>query len=86
MKPAKEIIDKIMFSNQYDKSKVILGFWDRSAGKIYCKEFSDILSRDAFGIDFETEYKVVSIPYHRLRQVKYDDKIIWERPCEQQRK
>ena len=81
MIPATHMISKIQWDKNMVSSKIILGYWDRVLKEIQYIKYERIWTdpEDKFSFQVAVDNKVVNIPYHRLRVVKYKGDIIWER-------
>ncbi|MCD6557742.1 MAG: DUF504 domain-containing protein [Candidatus Aenigmarchaeota archaeon] len=65
MIPVNEIINKIKWDKTECMEDYIVGYWDRIENKIIFIKFK--------------EFEKSDIPYHRIRVIKKNDKIVWNR-------
>lgn len=82
MIPIHELLSRIRWDAQLATSRFVIGYWDRVAGTVLHADLREI-SRDADNptfIDLLDEAGAVhSIPYHRIREVWQDGRLIWQR-------
>lgn len=64
LRPCDQIINRIRWDSLYDKSKLVIGYLDRFIGAQVCTL---------------EEFAIGDIPYHRIIQLTYDSKLVWDR-------
>jgi uncharacterized protein (UPF0248 family) len=82
MIPIQELINRILWDNDFGRGDFTIGYYDRIEDKIVTVSFQEILfdrgdhfSFQVFGKDAE----ICSIPFHRVRTVYKNGQLIWER-------
>lgn len=82
MTPIHELLSRIRWDPSYATSRFVIGYWDRIEDKVMHVDLREI----AWDRDNPTFFDLVdedgishSIPYHRVREVWRDGKLIWER-------
>ncbi|MEW6132060.1 MAG: DUF504 domain-containing protein [Pseudomonadota bacterium] len=82
MVPIHELLSRIRWDESLGKSRFVIGYWDRMENRILHADLREIFrDRDNPGLfDFTDENGVShSIPFHRVREVWQDGRLIWER-------
>lgn len=82
MVPIHELLARIRWDPQFGRGEFAVGYLDRVAGGIVTVPFAAIRFPEAGHFAFEVtddEGVVHTIPYHRVRQVIHDGKVIWQR-------
>lgn len=82
MIPIHELLSRIRWDAKFAASHFVIGYWDRVAGKVLHADLREI----AWDLDNPTFFDLVdgegvahSIPFHRVREVWRDGKLIWQR-------
>ncbi len=82
MTPIHELLARIRWDGEFAKARFALGYWDRVAGRVLHVDLRDI----AWDGDNPSFFELVDedgvthgIPFHRVREVWRDGKLIWQR-------
>jgi uncharacterized protein (UPF0248 family) len=85
MTPIHELLNRIRWDKTFGQGRFEIGFWDRHEGRIHRVALRDV----AFPESGEHTFRFVDetgqhcrVPFHRIREVYRDGKIIWHRPDE----
>ncbi|MBS3171857.1 DUF504 domain-containing protein [Candidatus Woesearchaeota archaeon] len=78
MLTAKEMIDKIKWSNKFNPEDITLTYFDRILNENIIITYKEAKIEDNF-IFIEKDNKISEIPLHRLREIKNKGIIIWSR-------
>lgn len=82
MIPIHELLSRIRWDKAYAQSRFVIGYWDRLENKVLHADLREI-SWDRENPNFfdlmDEDGITHSIPYHRMREVWRDGKLIWER-------
>ena len=78
MLTAKDMLDKIKWSNKFNSNNITLTYFDRILNKNIEIKFNEAKIEDNF-IILEKDNKISEIPLHRLREVRNNGMIIWSR-------
>lgn len=77
MKTAKEVLDKIKWDAKEDAAKYVIAYKDfESLSEI---KFTDIKKIDEGFMIVNINGKETNIPLHRIREIKKDGEIVWQR-------
>ncbi|MGD1004134.1 MAG: DUF504 domain-containing protein [Methanoregulaceae archaeon] len=80
MRKSHELLLKYRFDLRYRFSEVEVCYIDRgSPGDRSCVKGNNIRALDAFYMEIESEIGIKYIPYHRIQEISYAGKIVWER-------
>lgn len=82
MQPIHELLNRIRWDPAYRDSKFEIGYYDRVRKQIIRISFQAMLfaKNDHFGFDLiDDEGEVHQIPFHRIKRVYRDEKLIWRR-------
>lgn len=82
MQPIHELIDRIRWDEDFGKGDFTIGYYDRVLDRIITVPFRElhIDSSDRFSFQVVDEDGAIhSVPYHRVKQVHKDGKLIWHR-------
>jgi uncharacterized protein (UPF0248 family) len=82
MIPILELLNKIKWDKREIPSGYKIGYLDKIQNKIIFIEYEKMSFEDGNKFNFscrDDEGNLHEIPFHRIRQVKNKDKIIWER-------
>ena len=84
MTPIHELLSRIRWDAEFGQGRFELGFYDRRAGTIQRVAFQEIVfpadGRHAFELVDESG-QPRRIPFHRVREVYRNGRIIWQRPA-----
>lgn len=78
MLTAKQMLDKIKWSNKFNPEAITLFYFDRKVNENIKVNFSEVKIEDNF-IIIEKDSKITEIPLHRLREIRNKGVIIWKR-------
>jgi len=78
MLTAKEMLDKIKWSNKFEPENIILFYFDRIKNKNIGIKYKDIKIDDNY-ILVREGLKITKIPLHRLREIRNKGIIMWKR-------
>jgi len=79
MMPIHELINKIKWDPNEKPATYLLSYYDRILKSLVEFRFDEIASMEDSFIQLHKEDKLVSIPFHRIKQVKKDGTIVWKR-------
>lgn len=82
MIPIHELLSRIRWDEAYASSRYVIGYWDRTVHAVLHRDLREIAwDRDnpSFFSLIDEDGVAHSIPYHRVREVWRDGKLIWER-------
>lgn len=82
MMPIQDLLNRIRWDEQFGRAKFVIGYYDRVADGIVRVPFERIHFEkgEHFGFDaLEADGSVHSIPFHRVREVWRNGKLIWQR-------
>ncbi len=82
MQPIHELLARIRWDEDFAKSRFVVGYWDRMQGKVLHVELGEIAwdaENPAFFDLIDEEGVAHAIPFHRVREVWRDGRLIWER-------
>lgn len=82
MIPIHELLSRIRWDENLGKSRFVIGYWDRMENRVLHADLREIAwDRDNPGFfDLTDEDGIThSIPYHRVREIWQDGRLIWER-------
>jgi uncharacterized protein (UPF0248 family) len=75
-----ELLLKYWHDTRYTFSEIRVYYVDRGApGDRSCVDGTDIRLLDAYYFEIASMSGAKYIPYHRIRKIIYDEKIVWER-------
>ena len=82
MQPIHELLARIRWDAEFGQARFAIGYWDRVQGKVLRVELQEIAwdaeNPSCFDL-VDDEGAVHAIPFHRVRAVWRDDRLIWER-------
>ena len=82
MVPIHELLSRIRWDESFGKSRFVIGYWDRTENRILHVDLREIAwDRDnpSFFDLTDEDGTSHSVPFHRVREVWQDGKLIWER-------
>lgn len=82
MIPIHKLLNRIRWDAEYAKADFKIGYYDRVEDKIIVVPMKQVCveSGNHFSFDvLDNSDELHMIPFHRIRQVYKDDKLIWER-------
>jgi uncharacterized protein (UPF0248 family) len=87
MKPVQEILNRIRWDEDFATHRFKIAYYDRLEHDVLMVDFHDVL----FAPDDHFSFQLIdqsgephSIPYHRVRAIYQNDKLIWQRHQDQQ--
>lgn len=82
MQPIHQLLARIRWDAAFAKGRFVIGYWDRVAGKVLRADLGEI-AWDAENPSFfdliDAEGTAHAIPFHRVREVWRDGRLIWAR-------
>ena len=83
MQPIQELLSRIRWDRHFGRARFSIGYYDRVRDEILVVSFRQLhFPRDEHFV-FElvdAEGQLHSIPFHRVRQVYRNGRLIWNRP------
>ena len=82
MIPLQDLLNRIRWDKEFGRGRFDLGYYDRVEGKIITVPFQKVILTEGDHFAFhliDQEGESISIPFHRVRQVYKDGRLIWER-------
>ena len=82
MIPIHALLSRIRWDAAFARSRFVIGYWDRVVGKVLLADLREITwdaDNPAFFDLMDEEGVAHSIPFHRVREVWRDGKLIWQR-------
>ncbi|WJW76411.1 DUF504 domain-containing protein [Thiohalobacter sp. IOR34] len=82
MIPIHELLSRIRWDKEFARGEFKIGYYDRLADRIIQVPFTDLVfpKDDHFAfLIWDEDGEVHSIPYHRVREVYKDGRLIWHR-------
>lgn len=87
MKTIQEILNRIRWDENFAKSHFKIAYYDRLERKLITVDFDELL----FSPDDHFSFRLIdsngdthSIPYHRIKAVYQNEKLIWHRNPERE--
>ena len=83
MIPINQVLSKIRWDEEYSKGhRFEIGYLDKVLGASVTVLVTDIILEkgNSFSFTIMNENEEITIPFHRVRTVYCDGKIIWDRP------
>lgn len=74
-----DLLNKIKWDKREDPSEYKIVYYDRVEDKNKEVKFDKIKEIENLFITVELDDKEISLPMHRIREVKKGDKIVWKR-------
>lgn len=82
MQPIQDLLNRVKWDPEFGNARFELGYYDRIERGIVIVALADVdydhPTADGFRM-VDTEGNNVTIPFHRVRQVFRDGKLIWDR-------
>lgn len=78
-----KILNRIRWDKEFGKGYFTLGYFDRVENQIKFISFEDVHFDKADHFYFkvkDSEGETHSIPFHRVKEIYKDGKLIWQRP------
>jgi uncharacterized protein (UPF0248 family) len=84
MTPIHELLSRIRHDPEFGRGQFEIGYFDRREGTVHRVALKEIVfptgERRVFELVDETG-QLRRIPFHRVREVHRDGRIIWQRPA-----
>lgn len=83
MMPIQDLLNRIKWDADFGLGSFAIGYYDRVDGRIIVVPLQQLefMEGDHFSFRVTGPFdEMVSIPFHRVRQVFKDGRLIWERP------
>jgi uncharacterized protein (UPF0248 family) len=83
MIPLRTLLDRIRWDKQFGKGQFEIGYEDHIGQKILRVPLHDVSFEEGNQFSFELRTaggEVLTIPFHRVREVYKDGILIWSRP------
>ncbi|MBI5398306.1 DUF504 domain-containing protein [Candidatus Woesearchaeota archaeon] len=80
MQPIRELLSKIMWDPNENPELYSIFYLDRIKNKLAEVTFEDIISISENFMLITHDDEQVDIPLHRVREVRCEGKLIWQRP------
>ncbi len=78
MIPIKDLLNKIKWSKEENSNDYSIGYWDNKDKKLIFIKFYEIKKIEGTFLLLDREEETY-IPMHRIREVKKNSKLVWER-------
>lgn len=82
MIPIHELLNRIRWDQDFGRGRFEIGYFDHPLGKVIRIPLQELQFEpgNSFSFDLHTpEGEVVTIPFHRIREVYRDGVLIWDR-------
>jgi uncharacterized protein (UPF0248 family) len=80
MRTSRALILRLYHDPEYDFGKACVDYVDRGApGDRSTAQGSQIRSLQQGGMEIQSGVETKFIPYHRIRRISYDGKMLWEK-------
>jgi uncharacterized protein (UPF0248 family) len=82
MTPIHDLLNRIRWDKEFAKSNFKIGYYDRVIDTIIVIPFNSNLIEEGDHYNFlayDTDGVIHTIPFHRIKEVYRDDKLIWHR-------
>ena len=76
---ARDLINKILWDKHENKEEYEIGIIDRFTKEVNFMPFTKIESLEGRFMLIRGEHGITEIPSHRIRKVKKNGEIVWER-------
>jgi uncharacterized protein (UPF0248 family) len=83
MKPLRELLSKIRWDKEFGRGRFEIGYDDHIEKRIVRIPLEEIAFEEGNHFSFQIrnpEGEIITIPYHRVREVYKDGNLIWRRP------
>ncbi len=83
MVPIHELLSRIRWDTDFGRGRFEIGYYDRHLDTIQRVAFREVVFPSDAGRVFEVvdaDGRVRRIPFHRVREVTRDGRLIWQRP------
>lgn len=82
MQPIQELLQRIQWDPTFGAGAFTIGYFDRREQRVVRVPFQQLRMETGkhFSFDLEDRYgNIRMVPFHRVREVWRDDKLIWQR-------
>ncbi len=82
--PIHELLSRIRWDKEFSQGRFEIGFYDRREQTIQRVAFQEVIFPPGEGRVFQLRDEsgqLRRIPFHRIREVSRNGKIIWQRPA-----
>jgi len=82
MIPIQELLNRILWDEEFGRGSFALGYYDRVEDRIIVVPFAAVRLAAGDHFSFQlvgADEEIISIPFHRVREVYKDGKLIWRR-------
>jgi uncharacterized protein (UPF0248 family) len=89
MIPVGKLLDRIRWDKEFGKGRIEVGYCDHEAGTVVRVPLAALRFEEGNRFSFRLETgngEILSIPFHRIREVLRDGLPIWRRPDRRDRK
>lgn len=83
MMPIQDLLNRIHWDREFGRADFEIAYYDRCERDLVRIPLAALhaVSGDHFAFDLTTAGgEVISVPYHRVREVYRDGRLIWQRP------
>jgi uncharacterized protein (UPF0248 family) len=82
MIPIQELLSRICWDKEFAQGEFVIGYYDRIKNEIISVPLkaAHFTEGDRFAFQvFDEEGEVYTVPFHRIREVRKDGELIWQR-------
>ena len=82
MIPIQQLLSRIRWDEGFAQAGFVIGYYDRVEERIIKVSFKELIfpAEDHFGFELvDQDGSLHSIPYHRVKELYRDGKLIWHR-------
>jgi uncharacterized protein (UPF0248 family) len=83
MLPIRDLLNRIRWDREFAKGSFEIGYLDHVENRIILVQFRSLHFQegDSFSFQLEDESgELITIPFHRIREVRRNGALIWRRP------
>lgn len=83
MQPIHELLERIRWDPEFGKGEFVIGYYDRVLGQVVRVALRDVQFEPGDHFFFQAldeAGECHAVPYHRVREVYHDGRLIWQRP------
>jgi uncharacterized protein (UPF0248 family) len=83
MMPIHELLSRIRWDPEFGRGDFALGYFDRVDNRVILVPFQEVKFLDDDSQAFQlvdAEGRMIRVPFHRVREVHKDGRLIWRRP------
>jgi uncharacterized protein (UPF0248 family) len=85
MIPIQQLLHRIKWDPKFGRAEFVIGYYDRVRHDIVQVPLRDVQFEPGDHFSFtavEADGSVHDVPLHRIREVRRDGKLIWQRPTQ----